>query len=171
MRIFHIATAADWASARTSGAYTTSTQGRTLEQEGFLHASRREQVAGVFAAFYSNVPEPLVLLSIETDRLDVPWREDPVGGETFPHIYGPLSPRAVVDVRALNRKGGTESFSSLFFKEMMLRAALGIGVMVLAFGSSAVGGQLGADTGALVGAGLGLVVGVAAMVLFLRRRG
>ena len=43
MRIFHIATAADWA-PHSARHYTTSTRGRTLEQEGFIHASRREQV-------------------------------------------------------------------------------------------------------------------------------
>ena len=170
MRIFHIATAADWESARASGSYTTSTYGRSLEQEGFLHASRRDQVSGVFAAFYRDVPEPLVLLAIDTDRLDVPWREDPVGEQTFPHIYGPLRPRAVVDVRPLNRRGGTESFSVLFVKEVMLRAALAVAVMVLTVVSSAIGARIDQDGGALMGAGLGLVVGVAGVVLLLRRR-
>ena len=101
MRIFHIATAADWAAAQESGAYTTSTLGRTLEEEGFLHASREEQVEGVRSAYYSDLTAPLVLLTIETDLLDVPWRQDPVGGDTFPHVYGPLKPGAVVDVRSL----------------------------------------------------------------------
>ena len=53
MRIFHIATAADWERAQVAGAYTTSTRGRTLEEEGFLHASREEQVEGVRAAYYA----------------------------------------------------------------------------------------------------------------------
>ena len=101
MRIFHIATAADWAAAQEDGAYTTSTRGRTLADEGFLHASREEQVEGVRSAYYADVDEPLVLLTIETDLLDVPWREDPVGDDTFPHIYGPLRPAAVVEVRPL----------------------------------------------------------------------
>jgi uncharacterized protein (DUF952 family) len=101
MHIFHIATVADWERARTWGAYTTSTRGRSLEEEGFLHASREEQVEGVRSAYYADVDEPLVLLTIETDLLDVPWREDPVGDDTFPHIYGPLKPAAVVDVRPL----------------------------------------------------------------------
>ena len=101
MRIFHIATAADWEQARRSGAYTTSTRGRTLEQEGFLHASRLEQVEGVRSAYYADVDEPLVLLTIETDGLDVPWQEDPVGDDMFPHVYGPLNPEAVIDVRPL----------------------------------------------------------------------
>ena len=105
MRIFHIATVADWAQAQGTGHYTTSTRGRTLEQEGFLHASRREQVPGTFARFYAGAGEPLVLLTIETDRLEVPWREDPVGEDTFPHVYGPLSPVAVVATDLLDDAG------------------------------------------------------------------
>ena len=62
---------------------------------------------GVFQRYYSDLGTPLVLLTIDTDRLGVPWREDDVGGETYPHIYGPLSPRAVVDVQPLNKHGGT----------------------------------------------------------------
>ncbi len=42
-----------------------------------------------------------MLLEIETDLLDVPWVEElpaPDAPETFPHVYGPLSPDAVVGV-------------------------------------------------------------------------
>jgi uncharacterized protein (DUF952 family) len=104
--IFHIATAADWDDAQVSGAYTTSSRGRTLEDEGFLHASRREQVAGVFSRYYLDAGEPLVLLTIETDLLDVPWREDAVGADTFPHIYGPLTPAAVTRAMPLDPTAG-----------------------------------------------------------------
>lgn len=107
MQIFHIATVADWERARESGAYTTSSLGRSLEDEGFLHAAHRQQLTGVFLRYYAAVSESLVLLTIDTDRLDVPWREDDVGEETFPHIYGPLSPDAVVDVQPLDKAGGT----------------------------------------------------------------
>ena len=44
MQIFHIASASDWTAAQRSGTYTTSTRGRTLEQEGFIHG--RGDVAG-----------------------------------------------------------------------------------------------------------------------------
>ncbi len=96
MRIFHIATLADWKQAEESGTYTTSTYGVSLAEQGFLHAARHEQVRGVLDRYYGEVTEPLVVLEIETDLLDVPWREDPVGDEVFPHIYGPLSTEAVV---------------------------------------------------------------------------
>jgi uncharacterized protein (DUF952 family) len=104
MRIFHIATAADWDAAEASGAYTTSTRGVTLEEEGYIHASRADQVEGVRTAFYADVTEPLVLLEIDTDLLDVPVVEEfpaPGATETFPHVYGAIRPAAVVAVRAL----------------------------------------------------------------------
>ena len=102
MRIFHIATAADWAAAQASGTYTTSTRGVSLADEGFIHASREDQWEGVRARFYADVDEPLVLLTIDTDLLDVPVVEEEVpGGETFPHVYGALRPAAVVQVTAL----------------------------------------------------------------------
>ncbi|MFC4783726.1 DUF952 domain-containing protein [Nocardioides sp. MAHUQ-72] len=105
MRIFHIATATDWESAQQSGAYTTSTLGVTLEEEGYIHASRADQWEGVRAAFYADVTEPLVLLEIDTDLLEAPVVEEvPAPGttETFPHVYGPIPPCAVVGVRPLD---------------------------------------------------------------------
>jgi uncharacterized protein (DUF952 family) len=102
MHIFHIATADDWAAAHRAGTYTTSTRGRTLEQEGFIHASRPEQVDGVWKAFYADAGEPLVLLTIDTDELTSPWQEDPVGEDTFPHVYGPINASAVVHAEPLS---------------------------------------------------------------------
>ena len=100
MRIFHIATAADWAAAQREGSYTTSTRGVTLAEQGFIHCSQDFQVQGVRDDFYADVEEPLVLLTIDTDRLGVPWRLDDVPGSEhpFPHVYGPLDPAAVVEV-------------------------------------------------------------------------
>lgn len=104
MRIFHLATLADWEAAQAAGAYTTSTRGVTLEQEGYIHASRADQWEGVRAAFYADVTEPVVLLEIDTDLLDVPVVEEPPApgvAETFPHVYGAIRPDAVVGVTAL----------------------------------------------------------------------
>ena len=103
MRIYHIAMLADWQQAKTLGRYTTSTYGASLDDVGFIHAARREQVAGVVAAHYADVEEPILLLEIETDLLDVPWREDDVDGERFPHIYGPLTTAAVVGFQSARK--------------------------------------------------------------------
>lgn len=97
--IFHLALASEWAAAEESGAYTTSTLGRSLAEEGFIHASRADQWTAVRDRFYADVAEPLVLLEIDTDRLDVPVVEEPPAPgveETFPHIYGRLPASAVV---------------------------------------------------------------------------
>jgi glutathione S-transferase len=104
MRIYHLATVSDWEQAQRDGAYTTSTRGVTLEQEGYIHASRADQWEGVRDRYYTDVAEPMVRLEIDTDLLDVPWVEEPPAPgveETFPHIYGPLKPTAVVGVTHL----------------------------------------------------------------------
>jgi uncharacterized protein (DUF952 family) len=104
--LFHVALAADWQAAREAGDYRVSSLGRALEEEGFLHASYAHQWPGVLAAYYSKLEEPLVLLEIDPDRLDVPVVvEAPAGSgpgaEQFPHVYGPLPVDAVVAVRPL----------------------------------------------------------------------
>ena len=95
-RIFHIATHEDWSRALRTGRYTTSTLGRTLGDEGFIHASRADQVAAVFDRWYRDVREPLVLLTVDPARLDAEVRHERVGDEVYPHVYGPLTPAAVV---------------------------------------------------------------------------
>ena len=100
--IFHISTRADWDETLRTGTYTTSTVGRTLAEEGFIHASRREQVAGVLERYYRSLGQPLVLLTIDPSRLtDADVRVEPVGHDTYPHVYGPINRDAVVEVEPL----------------------------------------------------------------------
>jgi uncharacterized protein (DUF952 family) len=170
--VYHVATAADWARARRDGVHTTSTRGRTLEQEGFIHASRADQWRGVHARFYADVGEPLVLLEIDTDRLGCPVVEEPGepgGTETFPHIQGPVPVTAVLRAVPVEEALAATSFSSLFLREVLRNAALGFGLIVLsAIGAVAVGGVDGGSE-TLVGAAAGLAVGLLLMWLVLRR--
>ena len=98
--IYHIALAADWAQAQRDGQYTTSTRGRTLAQEGFIHGSTAAQVSQVADAYYRDAPD-LVLLVIDTERVGSPLRYEQVPGQPdpYPHIYGPLNLDAVVEPR------------------------------------------------------------------------
>jgi uncharacterized protein (DUF952 family) len=66
--IYHIALAADWERAQRDGPYAISTRGRSLAEEGFIHASTAEQVVQVADAFYRDAPD-LVLLVIDTERV------------------------------------------------------------------------------------------------------
>ena len=104
-RIFHIATRADWLEATRTGTYTTSTAGRTLVDEGFIHASRAEQVQPVFDRYYADAGEPLVLLDIDPSRLAAEVRVEQVGSDTYPHVFGPIEPSAVVEVHPLDGRG------------------------------------------------------------------
>ena len=172
MRIHHIATRSDWEATTRSGTYTTSTVGRSLDEVGYIHAARREQVEGVFRRHYADVREPLLLLTIDTDRLTSPWSEDPVGDETFPHIHGPLDLSAVVEVQPLGRKGAPRSLAGLFLEEMGLRMGLAIVVMALAFaGARIASGLLDQEYAELAGAAVVLVGGSVVSVAWLRRRG
>lgn len=177
MRIFHIATAADWAAAKASGSYTTSTYGVSLAEEGFIHASRGDQWQGVRERFYAEVTEPLVLLSIDTSLLTAPVVDESPPGtdETFPHIYGALNSLAVVSTIPLGEPRedpptAGPSFSRLFFDEMFHNVLLASLVMAVVVAGALTGQALDADWGALIGTAAGLAVGVPVAVLIHRRR-
>jgi uncharacterized protein (DUF952 family) len=130
-RIFHIATAADWRRTLESGTYTTSTVGRTLEDEGFIHASRRDQVQGVFDRYYRSLGQRLVLLTVDPGRLtDAEVVVEPVGDDSYPHVYGPINRSAVVEVAPLDRHGRPETVTSLWVKGMATR--MGVALLVMA---------------------------------------
>ncbi len=105
--IYHIALEKDWEAALEAGEYRISSLGRTLEEEGFLHASYGNQVRGVADRYYTDVEEPLVLLTIDERRLTVPLQVDAVAGDAdgYPHVYGPLDVTAVVMSTPLLRDG------------------------------------------------------------------
>lgn len=178
VQIFHIAEVAHWVEAQESGAYTWSTIGRTLDEEGFLHAARGDQWDDVRRRYYSRATEPLVLLVIDTDRLTSPWQEDSVGDTTYPHIYGPLNPDAVVASVPLD--AGAEAvvpmaatgrtFTQEFLGEMSFRMVAGVLVMGFAFLCAVAGVAAAGDTGGLVGILAGLGVGIVAAIGVARRR-
>jgi uncharacterized protein (DUF952 family) len=91
--IFHIARRDEWESARPSGTYKAD----TLSSEGFIHCSERHQVVGVANRLYRNRSD-LLLLCVDPTRLTSELRYEPGGGDTFPHIYGPLNVSAVTRV-------------------------------------------------------------------------
>lgn len=102
--IYHLADEQDWEQARRDGAYAMSTRGRTLAEEGFIHASSAAQWPLTRARFYADVTEPLILLHIDESRLGSPVVHEvgnPATGETFPHVYGPIAVEAVVRTTVL----------------------------------------------------------------------
>ncbi|MGN6687880.1 MAG: DUF952 domain-containing protein [Actinomycetales bacterium] len=103
--VYHLALAADWARAEEQGSYDVSTRGRTLADEGFIHASWEHQVGATRRRFYSDAG-PLVRLRLDTAALRQVGshvRVDIVAdaGQAFPHVYGPIPVSAVEDVAVL----------------------------------------------------------------------
>lgn len=174
-RIFHLALASEWEAALRSGSYTTSTRGRTLADEGFIHASRADQWQGVRDRFYTGVTEPLVLLVIDPARLDVPVVAEaaPDSEETFPHIFGPLPVAAVVQVLPVDdagRAGSQDSFSRVFLGEMFRNAMLGLVLIVLVTIGVLIGTAAGPDWAVWVGFLGALAIGVPLVAWAYRRR-
>jgi uncharacterized protein (DUF952 family) len=108
-RLFHAALPEEWADAQAAGLYDRSTRGRSLVDEGFIHASYENQVERVVNSFYADLDE-LVLLEVDRERLDVEVvDESPTGDpadEHFPHLYGPLPVSAVAAATSWHRESG-----------------------------------------------------------------
>ncbi|HZU78577.1 MAG TPA: DUF952 domain-containing protein [Acidimicrobiales bacterium] len=104
--VFHIADPGFLAEALASGSYRGSSAGLSLDDVGFVHCARPDQLAGVVERYYRDADE-IVVLVVDTDRLGVPLREEPgESGASFPHLYGPLPMSAVVRTVKLRRTGG-----------------------------------------------------------------
>ena len=104
--IYHIARQADWQAAQTAGEYRAP----SLESQGFIHCSTREQVVRVAEALFRG-ESGLLILAIDPLRLRAELRyEPPISPETgqpepgidelFPHLYGALNLDAVIQVAA-----------------------------------------------------------------------
>jgi len=94
-RIFHITTRAAWDEARAAGRYTAD----SLHSEGFIHCSQADQVAWVANTRFRGRTD-LVLLHVDEAAVGAEVRRENLEGGTtlFPHIYGPLPVRAVMQV-------------------------------------------------------------------------
>lgn len=103
MTILHLARRTDWDAAKRVGEYRVSTLGATLDDVGFIHASFPHQLATVAETFYADTSDALCVLEIDEDAIRAAGTpvvvEDGGGGEQFPHIYGPIDPAWVTDVR------------------------------------------------------------------------
>ncbi|MBW4579856.1 MAG: DUF952 domain-containing protein [Tildeniella nuda ZEHNDER 1965/U140] len=90
MLILHITPRSHWQKAQQTGIYRAD----SLETEGFMHCSTPTQVVATANAFFRG-QAGLVLLCIESDRVQSEIRYEAAHGEQFPHVYGALNLDAV----------------------------------------------------------------------------
>ena len=93
--ILHITSRREWEAAQAAGEY----RGDTLDSDGFIHCSTRQQVVEVANANFRGQRD-LVLLYIAEDQVRAEIRYEDLyrAGQEFPHIYGLLNLDAVVAV-------------------------------------------------------------------------
>lgn len=91
--ILHITRREQWGEARREGYY----KGDTLGSQGFIHFSKPHQVEEI-ANFLFQGQKDLVLLLVDTSKVQAELRYETVGNEVFPHLYGPLNTDAVIEV-------------------------------------------------------------------------
>ena len=96
--IYHILPASDWKNAQDAGFYSPD----SIENEGFIHCSRIDQVERTLAVHFGG-EEGLLILSIAATKVDAEIRDEDLydAGQTFPHIYGSLNLDAVVGLLSL----------------------------------------------------------------------
>ncbi len=105
MTIFHVAIADDWEASLPFGSYEASTHGRSLDDEGFIHATTAAGIQKVLDG-YAQIRMPLLLIALEPSALGVEVRWD---AAERPRILGPIpctDPDAVQSVIRLERRDG-----------------------------------------------------------------
>lgn len=95
--IFHLAKQAQWEKAKQCGSYWWSTRRVTYEAQGYVHCAFADQLTAVRARAYRDLPDDdLVVLQLDPARLSAPVILETADGETFPHLYGELTPADVI---------------------------------------------------------------------------
>jgi uncharacterized protein (DUF952 family) len=87
-----------WEAALTQGFYESG----SLAKEGFIHASKEDQVKGVLDRYFQNQVD-LLLLHIDESKLiaELKYELAPSVNDEFPHIFGRLNLDAVIKTTPL----------------------------------------------------------------------
>ncbi|HEY0654302.1 MAG TPA: DUF952 domain-containing protein [Chryseosolibacter sp.] len=92
--IYHITTEKEWADSAAKAEYAPA----AFEKEGFIHASRLNQLEGVMQRYYSGRAD-LLLLCIEERKLQCDLIYEPSANkELYPHLYGKLNKDAIAEI-------------------------------------------------------------------------
>ena len=96
--IFKIIDVKEWQKVKQSETYLGSS--KDIE-DGYIHFSGEDQVKGTLEKYYSK-QENLVLLKVETLKLDHLIWEQASDGNMFPHLYASLDLSNIVDEFEIN---------------------------------------------------------------------
>jgi len=100
----HMVPAAVWDGRDTVEPYAPA----AYADDGFIHCTDGD--AGMVATanrFYRDDPRTFLVLTVDLDATGSPWRfDDPE--RRFPHVYGPIAPASILEVRQMVRDADGE---------------------------------------------------------------
>lgn len=110
--IFHLVPDRVWKSSKKNSRY----EPQSFEEEGLIHCSAGSQIQDTANRLFRG-ERKLLLLVINAALVEpqIKYEKDEHTGETYPQIYGPLNPDAIIDrIRLIPEKDGSFeiSFSS-----------------------------------------------------------
>jgi uncharacterized protein (DUF952 family) len=91
--IYKVCTEFEWQEAKNKGKLIGL---KKDIEDGFIHFSGDDQIAGTLKKFYQNQKD-LILLKVDTLKLDHLIWEQASDGNMFPHLYSPLDLSNVVE--------------------------------------------------------------------------
>ena len=91
--VYKICSKSEWEEIRAKGQFIGSK--KDLE-DGYIHFSGEDQVRGTLKKFYSNQKD-LILLKVDTLKLEHLLWEQASDGNMFPHLYSSLDISNIVD--------------------------------------------------------------------------
>ncbi len=94
--IYLLSSLADYQIAKANGELYRD----SLESEGFIHASPKDQLTRVANKYYKDVENPLVIV-LETARITPEVKWEAAAGSLYPHIYGLLNMDSVIKTIAI----------------------------------------------------------------------
>jgi len=95
----HLLPEAVWSGRDPAAAYAPA----AFADDGFIHCTDGEPgIVATANRFYRDDPRAFLVLTVDLEATGSPWRfDDPE--ERFPHVYGPIRPAAVLEVRRMER--------------------------------------------------------------------
>ena len=91
--IFKIIDKNEWQKAKDSGTYLGSSNDL---KDGYIHFSGEDQVKGTLKKFFDN-QKNLILLKVDTLKLDHLLWEQASDGNMFPHLYSSLDVSSIIN--------------------------------------------------------------------------
>lgn len=92
--IFHLVTEENWKQYKQDSMYSP----QSIEEEGFIHCSTGKLIEETANRLFEGRDDVLLLI-INSSLIDeeVKYELDEDLGKKFPHIYGPISIRCIID--------------------------------------------------------------------------